>query len=156
MAWWATSALAVEVGELAPAFELPRADGSTLALSELRGQVVLVDFWASWCGPCRKSLPHLDTLQSRYAEQGLRVVAINLDEVRAEAERFLSAVPLDIEIVFDAIGDSATVFGLKAMPSSYLIGRDGRVRARRLGFRAADSVDFEQAIEQALAGDHPP
>jgi thiol-disulfide isomerase/thioredoxin len=152
----ASLARAVEVGETAPDFNLPRADDTTLDLSAYRGKVVVVDFWASWCGPCRESFPFLDDIQRRYADQGLVVIGVNLDEAREEADAFLRKYPVDFDIAYDPAGDSALAYAVKAMPSSYLIGRDGRVRERHLGFRASQAAAFEQAIEQALAGDHPP
>ena len=151
-----TPAVAVNVGEPAPDFALPRADGSTLDLSAYRGKVVVVDFWASWCGPCRESFPFLNSVHDRLAEQGLVVIGVNLDEARDEASAFLRKYPARFDVVYDPEGKSAMAFAVKAMPSSYLIGRDGRVRVRHLGFRASESAAFEQAIEQALAGDHPP
>ena len=147
----APAAFALEPGAAAPAFALPRADGATLDSSSLRGRVVLVDFWASWCAPCRKSFPALDALGKRYAAQGLTVVGINVDTERAEADRFLAAVPVSFAIVFDPDGTMPTAFGVKAMPSSYVVGRDGKLRLANLGFRAKDEEKLEAAIQAALA-----
>jgi thiol-disulfide isomerase/thioredoxin len=151
----APAAFALEPGAAAPAFALPRADGATLDSSTLAGRVVLVDFWASWCAPCRKSFPALDALGKRYGAQGLSVVGINVDTERAEADRFLAAVPVSFAIVFDADGRMPTAFGVKAMPSSYVIGRDGKLRLANLGFHANDEEKIEAAIKAALAEPAP-
>src|ERR1700682_697617 len=87
----ARGALGVEPGERAPAFALLTAAGETLALERLRGQVVYVDFWASWCGPCRRSFPWMNDMQQRYGDRGFKVVAINVDKKRTDADRFLQA-----------------------------------------------------------------
>jgi cytochrome c biogenesis protein CcmG/thiol:disulfide interchange protein DsbE len=151
----ALPAFALDAGATAPAFALPRADGSTLALDSLRGRVVLVDFWASWCAPCRKSFPALDALGKRYEAQGLSIVGVNVDTERAEADRFLAAVPVGFAIVFDADGKTPEAFGVKAMPSSYVIGRDGKVRLANLGFHAQDEAKLEAAVKAALAEASP-
>jgi len=117
----------------------------------LDGRVVLVDFWASWCAPCRKSFPALDALQKRYGEQGLTVVGVNVDTDRGEADRFLAAVPVTFAIVYDAEGKMPEQYGVKAMPSSYVVGRDGKLRFANLGFHAKDEEKLEAAIKAALA-----
>src|SRR4029078_4050052 len=91
---------AAGVGEPAPAFALPTASGETIALGGLTGKVVYVDFWASWCGPCRRSFPWMNELVQRYAGQGLAIVAINVDKKRGDAERFLAQFPASFTVVF--------------------------------------------------------
>jgi thiol-disulfide isomerase/thioredoxin len=146
----APAARALEIGQAAPAFSLARADGATLELPSLRGRVVLVDFWASWCAPCRQSFPVLDAMQKRYADAGLVVVGVNVDTERAQAERFLAAVPVSFAIVYDPEGATPQAFGVRAMPSSYVLGRDGRVRASNLGFHKRDADTLEAAVRAAL------
>ena len=149
-ALWTMPLAALEVGDAAPAFALPSRDGTPVALAEHAGSVVLVDFWASWCGPCLQSMPFLDGLQKAHAAEGLVVVGVNLDEVRAEADTFLAAHPVDFRIVFDAAGDVPKRYGVRAMPSSYVIGRDGTVRAVHLGFRGDDKAAIEADVRKAL------
>lgn len=148
-------AFALEPGQPAPAFALPRADGAKVELAGLAGRVVLVDFWASWCAPCRRSFPALDAMQKKYAGQGLTVVGINVDTERDEALRFLAAVPVGFTIVFDPDGATPTSYQVKAMPSSYVIGRDGKLRLANLGFRAKDEAKLEAAVVAALAEPAP-
>ena len=119
-------------------------------LEQYRGQVVVVDFWASWCVPCRRSFPWMNEMQARYADQGLVVVAVNVDRDRAAAEKFLAEVPADFRIHYDNEGVIAEEFGVEAMPSSYVIGRDGEVVARHLGFKVKKQDEYEAILVSAL------
>lgn len=143
-------ALAVGAGEAAPGFVLPGRDGS-VSLEALRGKVVYLDFWASWCGPCRRSFPWMGAMQERYGAQGLQVVAINLDAKREDAERFLAATPAGFMVAFDPAGQQGRAYAVKGMPSSVLVGRDGRVLWRHAGFRDEDREELEKRIAAALA-----
>lgn len=143
-------AWAVDVGALAPDLVLSEERG-TSSLAQLRGRVVYLDFWASWCGPCRQSFPVMNQLQAKFRGQGLDIVAVNLDARRTDAQAFLAEVPAQFRIAFDAAGSSAKLFGVQGMPSSYLIGRDGRVIAVHQGFRDEDRASIEKGIAQALA-----
>jgi len=143
-------ALAVTVGAEAPALELPAADGSMRQLAQFRGKAVYVDFWASWCGPCRKSFPWMGAMQERYGTEGLVVLAVNLDEERADAERFLAETPARFAVLFDRQGKSAHAWRVKGMPTSYLIGPDGKVLAVHTGFREEHREELEKQIRLAL------
>ena len=133
----------------APAFDLPGPAGP-VSLHDLRGHVVYVDFWASWCVPCRRSFPWMNTLHDRYADRGLRIVAINLDEDRAAAEAFLRETAPRFAIAWDPAADSAERFGLIGMPSSWLIDGEGRIIGSHVGFRSRDAARLEARIEAAL------
>ena len=147
----AQGAHGAEAGERAPAFALPTAAGETLALERLRGQVVYVDFWASWCGPCRRSFPWMNEMNRKYAAKGLAIVAINVDKKRADAERFLAQVPAEFTIVFDAPGAVPAAYAVKGMPSSYLIDANGRVAVVEQGFRDESRAVLEEKIRALLA-----
>ena len=135
----------------APVVTLPRlADGAPFELGSLAGRVVLVDFWASWCGPCRRSLPAYGALRAELAPRGFEVVAINLDEHAADARAFLERHPLAFVVVRDERGDSARAFGVRTMPSSYLVGCDGTIRARHAGFEASELPALRARIEALL------
>jgi thiol-disulfide isomerase/thioredoxin len=138
-------------GDAAPALELEGPAGP-VSLAALQGRGVYLDFWASWCPPCRQSFPWMDEQLARHGAAGLVVVAVNLDRQRAAAEQFLRAVPTRATIAFDPAGDTPRRFGARAMPSSFVIGRDGRVRLQHDGFREEDRVPLEAAIRQALRG----
>ena len=151
-AWlFACAALAADVGSQAPALSLPMANGQVVALDKLRGQVVYVDFWASWCGPCRRSFPWMNEMQQKYGGKGLAIVAVNVDKKRVDADRFLAQVPGNFPIVFDEAGASPTAFGVKGMPSSYLIDARGNIVMVERGFLDEHRVELEDRIKALLA-----
>jgi thiol-disulfide isomerase/thioredoxin len=133
-----------------PRFELPGRTG-TIASDSLRGKVVYVDFWASWCDPCRHSFPWLSAMHERYGAQGLAIVAINLDKERVAADRFLAKFPAPFLLAFDPKGKTAEAFHVQAMPSSFLIGRDGRVLEAHTGFDPKRAASIEERIRQECA-----
>ncbi len=145
-------ARALDVGEVAPAVELIGTT-ATYTLADLRGKVVYIDFWASWCGPCRQSFPWMNEMQRKYGGRGLQIVGINLDAKRSDADRFLTQLPAQFALAFDANGESALKFGVKGMPTSVLIGRDGRVLLRHQGFRGEDRKALEDQLVTALAAE---
>lgn len=133
----------------APAFKLPTLTG-TVSLDSLRGQVVYLDFWASWCGPCRASFPWMTGLDKKYRSRGLRIVAVNLDKDRALADAFLADYAAPFTIAFDPKGNTAEAYGVSAMPSSFVIGKDGKVLLRHAGFDPQRTGTVELQIEEAL------
>jgi cytochrome c biogenesis protein CcmG, thiol:disulfide interchange protein DsbE len=133
------------------AVELPRTPAAIYEqLPQIKGKVVLLDFWASWCGPCRQSFPWMNELQARYGAAGLVVVAFNLDQDRELAAQFLTTTPAKFRIEYDARGTLAESFGVVAMPTSVLIDRAGRVRAVHRGFKLTQRAEREQAIAALL------
>lgn len=145
-----TSAMAVAVGGAAPAFALADVAGRTVTLAELRGQVVYVDFWASWCGPCRRTFPWMNAMTQKYGAQGFKVVAVNVDKKRADADRFLAQVPAQFTTVFDASGATPTAYDVKAMPSSLLVDATGRVVLVEEGFSDDTAASLEARIRALL------
>jgi thiol-disulfide isomerase/thioredoxin len=147
----AAPARAVRIGDTAPAFELAQADGDPVALAKLRGSVVYVDFWASWCAPCKRSFPWMNALYDRHRGAGLVIVGVNVDKRRPDAERFLRDVPATFPIVFDAAGATPAAFDVKGMPSSYLVDRQGVVVAVEEGFHVERTEELEARIRALLA-----
>jgi thiol-disulfide isomerase/thioredoxin len=144
-------AAGVSVGQAAPAVRLPDLSGAgDVSLESLRGKVVYLDFWASWCGPCRVSFPQLEQLRNELGPKGFEVLAINVDEVEADARRFLSEVPVSYPVVRDAAGVTPQAFGILGMPTGYLIDRQGMVREVHQGFRKSDGEKLRSAIVALL------
>jgi thiol-disulfide isomerase/thioredoxin len=135
---------------LAVSTSIAAGGGPSLDLARHRGSVVVVDFWASWCKPCRQSIPWLNELRARYGSQGLVIVGVNVDAERQDAERFLRNTPIDFEIVFDPGGELARRFALKGMPSSLVFDREGKLVATHIGFqhssRAAREADLRELL----------
>ncbi len=143
-------AVALEPGAVAPGFQLPGQPGE-IKLANLRGKVVWVDVWASWCGPCRQSFPWLNQMQQKYGARGLKVIGVNVDQKRDDADRFLSKTPAQFDIAFDEKGVVPATYGAPTMPTSFLIGPDGRVLMVHKGFNSADTDELEGEITRALA-----
>lgn len=147
----ASPAWAVEAGEPAPALRLVTGKGDAIALDRLRGQVVYVDFWASWCAPCRRSFPWMNEMQAKYGAKGFTVVGVNVDKKRPDADRFLAQTPAGFAVVYDDAGATPAAWGVKGMPSSYLIDGSGQVVAVERGFTDEHKAVMERRIAQALA-----
>jgi len=133
----------------APAFHLPTRDG-TVSLDSLQGKVAYIDFWASWCGPCKQSFPWMKTLHERYASKGLVIVAINLDKDRKAADEFLAKYPAPFTVAFDPSGKTAKAFQVWGMPTSYLVGPTGAILATHSGFDPKRTAMIESQIQKAL------
>jgi len=134
----------------APDFSLPGTQGE-VSLAELHGQVVYLDFWASWCTPCRQSFPWMDAMQTKYGSRGLQVIAVNLDKEAAKRDEFLTATNPHFTIAYDPEGGVAENYEVMGMPSSYLIGRDGNIHYNHIGFREKDQGKLEQQILELLS-----
>jgi len=148
----AAPASAVEEGERAPEFHAPLLDGKGgLALSEYRGKVVYLDFWASWCGPCLVSLPALEELRQEFPATNFQIVAVNLDREPAKARGFLSKRKIGYPSASDPDGRIPESFGLQTMPTSYLIDSKGVVRYVHTGFRKDDIGEIRKRIQNLLA-----
>ena len=145
----APAAWSLDAGAAAPDLNLPGLKDA-VNLAALKGKVVYVDFWASWCGPCKQSFPFMNELQSKYGAKGFEIVAVNLDAKRGDADKFLAEVPARFNVAFDAKGETARRFEVKGMPSSYLIGRDGKVIAAHKGFKEEERGELDARIAQAL------
>lgn len=148
--WCAGQAQALEPGQPAPALELQGAT-APVGLSKLKGKLVYVDFWASWCGPCKQSFPWMNEMQAKYGPRGLQILAVNVDAKRADADAFLASNPASFQVAFDAAGDAPKRYEVKGMPSSVLVGPDGKVIKVHNGFRPDERKQLEDAIVAALA-----
>lgn len=135
----------------APDIAVSDARGMTVRLTDLKGKVVLVDFWASWCVPCKTSVPALDSLYREFGSRGLQVLPVNVDEKRANADAFLAGHPVTMPVFFDPKGASADAFRVQGMPSSFLVDRDGAIRFTHMGYTSAIEASYRQEIAQLLS-----
>jgi cytochrome c biogenesis protein CcmG/thiol:disulfide interchange protein DsbE len=152
--WWLLLTLLcplwVNADAIAPDFTLPTHDGTEITLSHLKGKVVYLDFWASWCGPCRQSFPWLNELRAKNSPEDLQIIAVNLDSDQALAKKFLSKLPANFTVAYDPKGTVAEAYQLPGMPTSFLIDRNGLVVSRHIGFLKQDSEKLAQQIQYLL------
>lgn len=146
----ASSALAVDPGARAPELGANDLEGHAVTLESLRGSVVIVDFWASWCEPCADSMPVLESLYTRFRADGLRVVGVSQDRSADNIAPFLRRHPVTFPIVHDAGNAIAGRYAPPTMPTSYLIDREGVVRHVHRGFRAGDAEAIEREVRALL------
>lgn len=146
---FSTPALALDVGSQTPDFELPSAQGS-VKFSKVQGKAIYLDFWASWCGPCGESFPWMNAMQAKFKQKGLQVIAINLDANNDDAQKFLAQHAAQFTVLFDPKGITPRQYGVKGMPTSFLINKDGKILAQHKGFNNADRAELEQKILAAL------
>lgn len=123
-------------------------------LGQYQGKVVVLDFWASWCGPCRRSFPWLNEMHNKYQQDGLVVIGVNLDARQKDAAEFLEDYPAAFKIHFDTYATLATEYGVEAMPSSFVIDRGGEIRASHRGFKVKQRDEYEAILVEAL-GEKP-
>ena len=133
-----------------PCLLLPLAGAATLDLAPYRGRVVVVDFWASWCEPCRASFPWLNTMQRRHRDAGLTVITVNLDESREAADAFLKETTNALPVIYDPTGQLAQKYGLQTMPTSLLFDRSGVLQQRHNGFLQSRETTYEDHIRALL------
>ncbi len=134
----------------APDFRLPTPEGRNLRLGELRGQVVLVNFWASWCGPCRQEMPHLNKLYDKYRSAGFELLGINIDDDPKHGAATALRWGVNFPVLLDASKTVTRQYDLGAMPATVLIDRDGRVRFLHRGYREGMERQYEQQIRELV------
>ena len=141
---------ALDEGTRAPEIRATDLDGNRFQLSRMRGKVVVVDFWASWCEPCGDAMPVLDRLYQRYKEHGLVVVGVNVDREERNARQFLRRTRVSFPIVRDGEHGFASRYSPPTMPSTYVIDRRGVVRHVHAGFRSGDAEQLERMVRDLL------
>ena len=150
LAAFAWSAAATDAAAPAPTFTLASRTGGQVSLADLKGQVVMINFWASWCGPCRKEFPALDQIYAKYKPMGFTLVAINVESEKSDAEKFLAATPASFPILFDPDNKVSGSYGVSAMPTTVLVDRDGGVRHVHQGYREGYELTYEKQVRELL------
>ncbi|MGI9286215.1 MAG: TlpA disulfide reductase family protein [Pseudomonadales bacterium] len=136
----------------APNFTLPSISGANLRLSEYRGEVVLVNFWASWCGPCRQEMPLLNKMYQRYKKAGFTLLGVNVDleKDRAKAQNIAEQLKLSFPVLFDSKQQIVDTYKVASMPSSVLVDRDGNIRYVHLGYKPGDEKLYSKKVKELL------
>ena len=142
---------AVSVEDEAPDFTLETLSGPNLRLQEYRGQVVLINFWASWCGPCRQEMPILDRLHQRYEDAGFAVLGVNVEGKRGPAEKIAKKSKVTFPVLIDKGQAVSKQYELEAMPSTVVVDRNGKVRYIHRGYKPGDEAKYVEVVKQLIA-----
>ena len=134
----------------APDFSLADRDGNVVTLSELKGKVVLINFWATWCGPCREEMPLLDALYQRYEPLGFTMLGVNVEEHSQDAENFLAETPVTFPILYDPENGVSKLYEVAAMPSTVLVDRNGNLRYLHHGYQPGYENYYQDQIRALI------
>jgi len=134
----------------APDFTLKSHSGENIRLSDFRGQVVLLNFWASWCGPCRQEMPILDAIHSKYSPLGFSVIGVNVDQKQEKAIEYLRDTQVSFPVLYDPDSRVSKLYSVSAMPSTAIIDRDGNVRFVHPGYKSGDEDKYTSKIKQLI------
>lgn len=143
---------AIDLGEEVPNISITSAEGSTVPLMQYQGKIVYLDFWATWCAACQRSLPWMQELQEQYGDAGFQIVAVNVDEDQEEAIKFLGGSYGKLVVGYDPSGSTPEQFGVTAMPSSFLIGRDGKLVSLHSGINENQMREIGEEIQRLTSG----
>jgi peroxiredoxin len=135
---------------VAPDFTLPSKAGTPMQLSKYKGSVVMLNFWASWCGPCRTEMPLMDQIYKKYAAAGFVLLGVNVDTDSTDAQKFLSQVPVSFPIAYDRENKVSKIYDVAAMPSTVFIDRKGRVRQLHRGYKPGDENEYLSEIRSLI------
>ena len=133
-------------GNLAPDFTLPSNVGDNVRLAEQRGNVVLLNFWASWCAPCRQEMPHLNAISEQFSPLGFSMLGVNVDENKGDAERAIKALKVSFPVLFDSENLVAELFKVDAMPTTVIIDRDGNLRYLHRGYKPGYEQEYADQV----------
>jgi cytochrome c biogenesis protein CcmG/thiol:disulfide interchange protein DsbE len=151
MLTWLRAPTIADTSKPMPEVVLQSADGGRVQLADFKGQVILIDFWASWCPPCKTSFPALDAVFREYQSRGAQVLAVNVDERRRDADTFLKAHPHTMPVLFDPLGTSPLAFGVRGMPASFLVDRAGRIRFAHMGYTGDVAEQYRRELNLLLS-----
>ncbi len=134
----------------APGFTLKSMSGENIKLGEQVGNVVMINFWASWCGPCRQEMPLLNDLHNKYERLGFTVLGVNVEENSSQAVDFISDTPVDFPILFDSANEVSKAYQVIAMPTTVLVDRDGNVRYIHKGYKTGDEQKYRDMVRKLV------
>lgn len=146
----AVSSLVGASASMAPGFSLPSRSGDSVSLQSLKGQVVMINFWASWCGPCRQEMPLLDQMYKRYSSLGFTLLGVNVEANTQDAEKWLAKTPVTFPVLFDKENKVSKLYDVNAMPSTVFIDRKGNVRYLHRGYKPGDEGEYLNQIRALL------
>ena len=147
---FAFPAIAGELAGQAPDFTLQSREGGQVSLSELRGDVVMINFWATWCGPCRAEMPHLEALHQRYSDLGFTLLGVNVEEDSRLSDQFLEETPVSFDILFDPQNGVSELYDVIAMPSTVLVDRQGNMRFIHHGYKEGYENEYQTQVRALL------
>jgi peroxiredoxin len=147
---WSGVAESATISGPAPNFTLKSLSGKNIKLSELTGNVVLINFWASWCGPCRQEMPLLNAIHNKYKPLGFTVLGINVEEQVANAKSFISERPVDFPILLDSKNRISELYKVIAMPTTVVIDRDGNMRFLHQGYQSGDEAEYRKMVKKLV------
>ncbi|MEJ2142502.1 MAG: TlpA disulfide reductase family protein [Gammaproteobacteria bacterium] len=139
-----------EISGKAPNFTLKSKSGKNLKLSEQRGNVVMINFWASWCGPCRQEMPLLDAMYKKYKRLGFTIWGVNIEPDSSNAQRLLKDIPVSFPILFDTANKVSKMYNVSAMPSTVLVDRNGNLRYIHKGYKPGDESEYRRLAKKLL------
>ena len=145
-----SAAAAADASGLAPDFTLKNRSGENLRLQDLRGEVIMLNFWASWCGPCRQEMPHMDDIDKEFRDYGFRVLAVNVDQRREDAEEFLEGMPVEFAILWDHGSEVSERYDVQAMPTTVMIDRNGKARYVHHGYQPGYEDEYRAQIRELI------
>lgn len=134
----------------APDFTLKSRSGENIKLSELRGDVVMINFWASWCAPCRQEMPLLEEMSKKYSDLGFTLLGVNVEEDSSQADKLLREVPVSFPILFDNKNDVTKLYEVVAMPSTVMVDRDGNMRYLHRGYLPGYEAEYVKQIKELV------
>jgi peroxiredoxin len=141
---------AEELSGPAPNFSLMSKDGEHVSLDDLKGQVVMINFWATWCGPCRREMPHLEALHQRYSDLGFTLLGINVEDDSRGVDKFLRETPISFEVLYDPANEVSAMYDVIAMPSTVMVDREGNLRYMHHGYQSGYEHEYQAQIRALL------
>ena len=144
------SASAAKIEGKAPDFTLKSLHGDNVKLSEQRGNVVMINFWASWCGPCRQEMPLLNDLYLRYRDMGFTLLGVNVEEDSTKAKKMVSELKVAFPVLFDTSNSVSKLYKVEAMPSTVIVDRNGNMRYRHRGYKPGDEKEYRNLIKELI------